>query len=196
LLAGHRANGRPAVGCRDGQIRRLRVDGCREGRSASDVAFAAERTPGITFESCASANYAFGSKVEVVSEREWKTQEEAERFYNERLDIEVHQTTDKNAPLFAEAGVNGHMVWFPRGVRVNGISAGPIKTLAASGIKDFGKILNFVKENAPLRRNVTLEDVGNASAFLLSDLAGGITGEITYVDGGFSQVVAGMGSDD
>ncbi len=79
------------------------------------------------------------------------------------------------------------------GVRVNGISAGPIKTLAASGIKDFGKILNFVKENAPLRRNVTTEDVGNASAFLLSSLAAGITGEITYVDGGFSQVVAGMG---
>ncbi len=82
------------------------------------------------------------------------------------------------------------------GVRVNGISAGPIKTLAASGIKDFGKILNFVKENAPLRRNVTTEDVGNASAFLLSSLAAGITGEITYVDGGFSQVVAGMGSDE
>jgi enoyl-[acyl-carrier protein] reductase I len=83
-----------------------------------------------------------------------------------------------------------------RGIRVNGISAGPIKTLAAAGIKDFGKILNFVKENAPLRRNVTLEHVGNASAFLLSDLAGGITGEITYVDGGFSQVVAGMGDEE
>jgi enoyl-[acyl-carrier protein] reductase I len=80
----------------------------------------------------------------------------------------------------------------PKGVRVNGISAGPIKTLAASGIKDFGKILNFVKAHAPLRRNVTQEDIGNASAFLLSDLASGITGEITYVDGGFSHVVGGM----
>lgn len=82
----------------------------------------------------------------------------------------------------------------PKGIRVNGISAGPIKTLAASGIKDFGKILNFVKDHAPLRRNVTQEDIGNASAFLLSDLASGITGEITYVDGGFSHVVGGMGS--
>ncbi len=79
-----------------------------------------------------------------------------------------------------------------KGVRVNGISAGPIKTLAASGIKDFGKILNFVKTHAPLRRNVTIEDVGNTAAFLLSDLAGGITGEITYVDGGFSHVVGGI----
>ncbi|SNS30631.1 Enoyl-[acyl-carrier-protein] reductase [NADH] [Noviherbaspirillum humi] len=76
-----------------------------------------------------------------------------------------------------------------RGVRVNGISAGPIKTLAASGIKDFGKMLNIVAKNAPLRRNVTIDDVGNAAAFLLSDLAGGITAEITYVDGGFSQVM-------
>ncbi|GGC17173.1 enoyl-[acyl-carrier-protein] reductase [NADH] [Oxalicibacterium flavum] len=83
----------------------------------------------------------------------------------------------------------------PKGVRVNGISAGPIKTLAASGIKDFGKILNFVKDHAPLRRNVTVEDVGNAAAFLLSDLSGGITGEITYVDGGFSHVVGGMGGE-
>jgi len=81
----------------------------------------------------------------------------------------------------------------PKGVRVNGISAGPIKTLAASGIKDFSKILNFVKDHAPLRRNVTIEDVGNTAAFLLSDLSGGITGEITYVDGGFSHVVGGMG---
>jgi enoyl-[acyl-carrier protein] reductase I len=80
----------------------------------------------------------------------------------------------------------------PQGVRVNGISAGPIKTLAASGIKDFGKILNFVKTHAPLRRNVTIDDVGNTAAFLLSDLAGGITGEITYVDAGFSHVVPGM----
>ena len=83
----------------------------------------------------------------------------------------------------------------PKGIRVNGISAGPIKTLAASGIKDFSKILNFVKENAPLRRNVSVENVGNAAAFLLSDLAAGITGEITYVDAGFSNVVAGMGGE-
>ena len=80
----------------------------------------------------------------------------------------------------------------PKGVRVNGVSAGPIKTLAASGIKGFGKILGAVAATAPLRRNVTIEDVGNASAFLLSDLASGITGEITYVDGGFSRVVGGM----
>ncbi|MDP1532027.1 MAG: enoyl-ACP reductase FabI [Rubrivivax sp.] len=78
-----------------------------------------------------------------------------------------------------------------RGIRVNGISAGPIKTLAATGIKDFGKILEVVASNAPLRRNVTLQDVGNVAAFLLSDLAAGVTAEITYVDAGFSQVMAG-----
>lgn len=76
-----------------------------------------------------------------------------------------------------------------KGIRVNGISAGPIKTLAASGIKDFGTLLGFVAEHAPLRRNVTIEEVGNTAAFLLSHLASGITGEITYVDGGFSHVM-------
>ncbi len=79
-----------------------------------------------------------------------------------------------------------------RGVRVNGISAGPIKTLAASGIKGFGKILEVVEHNAPLRRNVTIDDVGNVAAFLLSDLAAGVTAEITYVDAGFSRVASGM----
>lgn len=80
----------------------------------------------------------------------------------------------------------------PRGIRANAISAGPIKTLAASGIKDFSSILKFVEANAPLRRNVTIEDVGNVAAFMLSDLAAGITGEITHVDAGFSTVVPGM----
>jgi enoyl-[acyl-carrier protein] reductase I len=74
-----------------------------------------------------------------------------------------------------------------RSIRVNGISAGPIKTLAASGIKDFSKLLGVVARTSPIRRNVTIEDVGNVAAFLLSDLAGGVTAEITYVDGGFSQ---------
>ena len=82
----------------------------------------------------------------------------------------------------------------PRGVRVNGISAGPIKTLAASGIKGFGRILDVVEKNSPLRRNVTIDDVGNVAAFLLSDLAAGVTSEITYVDGGFSHAMTG-GSD-
>ena len=80
----------------------------------------------------------------------------------------------------------------PLGIRANGISAGPIKTLAASGIKDFSTILKFVETHAPLRRNITIEDVGNAAAFFLSDLAAGITGEITHVDGGFSNIVPGM----
>jgi enoyl-[acyl-carrier protein] reductase I len=80
----------------------------------------------------------------------------------------------------------------PKGIRVNGVSAGPIKTLAAAGIGGFGKILNFVAENAPLKRNVTTEDVGNVAAFLLSDLARGVTGEITYVDCGFNITVAGL----
>ncbi|SPJ16632.1 enoyl-(acyl-carrier-protein) reductase, NADH-dependent [Burkholderiales bacterium] len=80
----------------------------------------------------------------------------------------------------------------PRSIRVNAISAGPIRTLASAGIKDFGKILDLVERNAPLRRNVSIDDVGNVAAFLLSDLAAGVTGEITYVDAGFNRVVAGM----
>ena len=74
----------------------------------------------------------------------------------------------------------------PEGTRVNAISAGPIKTLAAAGIAGFRKILGHVEENAPLRRTVTIEDVGNVAAFLASDLASGITGEVTYVDAGYN----------
>ncbi len=83
----------------------------------------------------------------------------------------------------------------PEGIRVNAISAGPIKTLAAAGIGGFSKILHFVERTAPLRRNVTIDEVGNVAAFLLSDLASAVTGEITYVDCGFSTVAAGMTED-
>jgi enoyl-[acyl-carrier protein] reductase I len=83
----------------------------------------------------------------------------------------------------------------PEGIRVNGVSAGPIRTLAASGVSDFGKLLKCVERNSPLRRNVTIEEVGNVAAFLASDLASGITGEITYVDSGFSIVAAGLNDD-
>ena len=74
----------------------------------------------------------------------------------------------------------------PDGIRVNAISAGPIKTLAASGISNFRKMLDLMERTAPLRRNVTIEEVGNAAAFLCSDLASGITGEVTYVDAGYN----------
>jgi enoyl-[acyl-carrier protein] reductase I len=80
----------------------------------------------------------------------------------------------------------------PHEVRVNAISAGPIKTLAAAGIGGFSKILHFVEKNAPLRRGVTTEEVGNTAAFLLSELASGITGEVIYVDAGFRSVTPGM----
>jgi len=83
----------------------------------------------------------------------------------------------------------------PDGIRVNAISAGPIKTLAAAGIGGFSKILHFVEKNAPLRRGVTIHEVGNVAAFLLSDLASGITGEVTYVDAGFSTTTAGLDAD-
>ncbi len=81
----------------------------------------------------------------------------------------------------------------PQGIRVNGISAGPIKTLAAAGVGDFNKLLSHVEKNSPLKRNVTTEEVGNTSAFLCSDLASGINGEIIYVDGGFN--ISGLAKD-
>jgi len=81
----------------------------------------------------------------------------------------------------------------PEGTRVNAISAGPIRTLAAAGISDFRKMLDYYERNAPLKRGVTIDEVGNVAAFLCSDLASGITAEITYVDAGFSTV--GIGPD-
>ena len=81
----------------------------------------------------------------------------------------------------------------PEGIRINGISAGPIKTLAAAGIGGFRAILDHVQKLTPLRKNVTTEDVGNAAAFLCSDLAAGITGEILYVDAGYSHVGMNLG---
>ncbi|MEO5702288.1 MAG: enoyl-ACP reductase [Gammaproteobacteria bacterium] len=80
----------------------------------------------------------------------------------------------------------------PEGIRVNAVSAGPIRTLAAAGISDFRKMLEQVEKNAPLRRNVSIEEVGNTAAFLCSDLASGITGEIVYVDSGYH--IIGMGA--
>ncbi|MCL4721889.1 MAG: SDR family oxidoreductase, partial [Gammaproteobacteria bacterium] len=80
------------------------------------------------------------------------------------------------------------------GVRVNGISAGPIKTLAAAGISGFRQLMQAAAAHTPIRRNVTIDDVGNAAAFLCSDLAAGITGEVIYVDGGYRNV--GMLLDD
>jgi enoyl-[acyl-carrier protein] reductase I len=109
----------------------------------------------------------------------------------------VRTVTNYNTMGLAKASLEASVRYLaeslgPKGVRVNGISAGPIKTLAASGIKGFGKILSVVAETSPIRRNVTIDDVGHVAAFLLSDLAAGVTAEITYVDGGFSQVVGGI----
>jgi enoyl-[acyl-carrier protein] reductase I len=78
-----------------------------------------------------------------------------------------------------------------KGIRVNAVSAGPIKTLAASGIANFDKMIGYNEKHAALKRNVTIDEVGNAAAFLCSDLASGITGEITYVDGGMNITAAG-----
>jgi enoyl-[acyl-carrier protein] reductase I len=79
----------------------------------------------------------------------------------------------------------------PQGIRANAVSAGPIKTLAASGIGNFGKLLAYNAHHAPLRRNVSIDEVGNATAFLLSDLSSGITGEVIFVDGGTHNVAMG-----
>ena len=79
----------------------------------------------------------------------------------------------------------------PEGIRVNAISAGPIRTLAASGIKSFRKMLDYNQQQTPLRHNTTIDEVGDAAAFLLSDLARGISGEILYVDGGFNTTAMG-----
>lgn len=79
----------------------------------------------------------------------------------------------------------------PEGTRVNGVSAGPIRTLAASGIKSFRRMLDYNEKQTPLRHNTTIDEVGDASAFLLSNLARGITGEILYVDGGFNTTAMG-----
>lgn len=80
----------------------------------------------------------------------------------------------------------------PRGIRANGISAGPIKTVAASGIKGLTKMLDYNAAVAPMRRNITIEEVGNVAAFLLSDLASGVSGDIVHVDGGFHAVAFGI----
>ena len=90
-----------------------------------------------------------------------------------------------------EAGVRYRWQPRPEGTRVNCISAGPIRTLAASGIASFRKMLAANEKQTPLRRNVTIEEVGNAGAFLCSDLASGISGEILYVDGGFNTTAMG-----
>ncbi len=109
----------------------------------------------------------------------------------------VRALTNYNVMGLAKASLEANVRYLaaalgPEQIRVNGISAGPIKTLAAAGIGGFSKILNFVEKSAPLRRNVTIDEVGNVAAFLHSDLASGITGEITYVDCGFSTVAAGI----
>lgn len=107
----------------------------------------------------------------------------------------TYQGAERTVPNYnvmgpAKASLEANMRYMasslgPKSIRVNAISAGAIKTLAASGIKDFRKMLKYSKNFAPLKKNVTLDDVGNTAAFLCSDLAAGITGEIVHVDAGF-----------
>src|SRR5690606_14184059 len=96
----------------------------------------------------------------------------------------------------AEASLEANMRYMasslgPKGIRVNAISAGPIKTLAASGVNSFKKMLSYHEKVAPLRQNVTKKEVGDATAFICSDLAAGITGEVIHVDSGFHSVAMG-----
>jgi enoyl-[acyl-carrier protein] reductase I len=109
----------------------------------------------------------------------------------------IRAVTNYNVMGLAKASLEANVRYLaaalgPEGTRVNAISAGPIKTLAAAGIGGFSKILSFVEHAAPLRRNVTIDEVGNVAAFYFSPLSSAITGEITYVDGGFSNVAAGL----
>jgi enoyl-[acyl-carrier protein] reductase I len=108
----------------------------------------------------------------------------------------VRATPNYNVMGLAKASLDANVRYLaqtlgPEGTRVNAISAGPIRTLAASGIKNFRKMLDTFEHIAPMRKCVTIEEVGNAAAFLCSDLASGITGEIVYVDGGFNTVALG-----
>ncbi|MCW8873293.1 MAG: enoyl-ACP reductase [Xanthomonadales bacterium] len=103
----------------------------------------------------------------------------------------VRALSGYNVMGLAKASLEANMRYMarslgPRGIRVNAISAGPIKTLAAAGIGQFRKMLHHVEENAPLRRNITPKEVGNVAAFLCSDLASGVTGETTFVDSGYN----------
>lgn len=105
----------------------------------------------------------------------------------------VRAVTNYNVMGLAKASLEANVRYLasnlgPKGIRVNAVSAGPIRTLAASGIKNFRKMLDYNEKITPLRKNVTTEEVGNAAAFLCSNLASGITGEILYVDGGFNFV--------
>ena len=109
----------------------------------------------------------------------------------------IRAVTSYNVMGLAKASLEANVRYLaaalgPEGTRVNAISAGPIKTLAAAGIGGFSKILSFVEHAAPLRRNVTIDEVGNVAAFYFSPLSSAITGEITYVDCGFSNVAAGL----
>jgi enoyl-[acyl-carrier protein] reductase I len=110
----------------------------------------------------------------------------------------VRAVTNYNVMGLAKASLEANVRYLaaalgPEGTRVNAISAGPIKTLAAAGIGGFSKILHFVEQTAPLRRNVTIDEVGNVAAFYFSSLSSAITGEVTYVDAGFSNIAAGLG---